>query len=70
VFKLKNILGLMSAVVLVGLVRLRGNHHRTVAGPDGAPFRAACVQARNAKNKNHRMVLSDNMGDTDRESPA
>jgi streptogramin lyase/cytochrome c5 len=34
----------------------------TVTGPDGAPFRAAFVQARNAKTKITVSVLSDNHG--------
>jgi virginiamycin B lyase len=34
----------------------------TVTGPDGAPFRAAFVQARNAKTKITVSVLSDNQG--------
>src|SRR5690349_17508619 len=34
----------------------------TVTGPDGAPFRAAFVQARNAKMKMTVSVLTDNQG--------
>src|SRR6476469_8463974 len=34
----------------------------TVTGPDGAPFRGAFVQARNAKTKITVSVLSDNQG--------
>src|SRR3954468_5138594 len=34
----------------------------TVTGPDGQPFRAAFVQARNAKSKITVSVLSDNQG--------
>src|SRR6202012_2661759 len=34
----------------------------TVTGPDGAPFRAAFVQARNAKTKITVSVLSDKQG--------
>src|SRR5439155_20023055 len=34
----------------------------TVSGPDGAPFRAAFVQARHAKLKMTVSVLSDNAG--------
>src|SRR5262245_40838113 len=34
----------------------------TVKGPDGAPFRGAFVQARNAKTKIMVNVLSDNQG--------
>src|SRR4051812_33141997 len=34
----------------------------TVSGPDGAAFRAAFVQARNAKTKITVSVLSDNQG--------
>src|SRR5262244_1223987 len=34
----------------------------TVTGPDGQPFRGACVQARNLKTKITVSVLSDNAG--------
>src|SRR5262245_2602438 len=34
----------------------------TVKGPDGAPFRGAFIQARNAKTKIMVSVLSDNQG--------
>ena len=34
----------------------------TVVGPDGAPYRAAFVQARNAKLKMTVSVLSDSQG--------
>ena len=33
-----------------------------IAGPDGAPFRAAFVRAQNVKTKMTMMVLSDNEG--------
>ena len=61
-FKLKNILGLMSAAVLFASFAYGATITGTVAGPDGAPFRAAFVQARNAKTKITVMVLSDNDG--------
>src|SRR3979490_1277491 len=61
-FKLKNILGLMSAVVLFASFAYGATITGTVTGPDGAPFRAAFVQARNAKTKITVMVLSDNNG--------
>src|SRR3979490_2426270 len=61
-FKLKNILGLMSAVVLFASFAYGATITGTVTGPDGAPFRAAFVQARNAKTKITVMVLSDNSG--------
>src|SRR3981081_614191 len=61
-FKLKNILGLMSAVVLFASFAYGATITGTVTGPDGAPFRAAFVQARNAKTKITVIVLSDNNG--------
>ena len=60
--KLKNILGLMSAVVVFASFAYGATITGTVTGPDGAPFRAAFVQARNAKTKITVMVLSDNNG--------
>src|SRR6266446_288987 len=60
--KLKNALGLMSSVVLFASFAYGATITGTVAGPDGAPFRAAFVQARNAKTKITVMVLSDNNG--------
>jgi virginiamycin B lyase len=60
--KLKNILGLMSTVVLFASFAYGATITGTVTGPDGAPFRASFVQARNAKTKITVMVLSDNNG--------
>src|SRR5258707_9002869 len=60
--KLRKILGLMSAIVLFASFAYGATITGTVTGPDGAPFRAAFVQARNAKTKITVMVLSDNNG--------
>src|ERR1700737_2203252 len=61
-FKLRNILGLVSAIVISASFAYAATISGTVTGPDGAPFRAAFVQARNAKTKITVMVLSDNKG--------
>src|SRR6202140_2920035 len=61
-FKLRNILGLVGAVVFLASFAYGATITGTVTGPDGAPFRAAFVQARNAKTKVTVMVLSDNSG--------
>src|ERR1700736_3765408 len=59
-FKLRNILDLVSAIVISASFAYAATISGTVTGPDGAPFRAAFVQARNAKTKITVMVLSDN----------
>src|SRR6202165_1859606 len=61
-FNLRNILGLVSVVVIFASFAYGATITGTVTGPDGAPFRAAFVQARNAKTKITVMVLSDNKG--------
>src|SRR6266853_4713334 len=61
-FKLKITLILVSTVFILASVTYAATVTGTVTGPDGAPFRAAFVQARNAKTKMTVMVLSDNNG--------
>src|SRR5260370_12363481 len=61
-FKLRNILSLVSAFFALASFAYGATITGTVTGPDGAPFRAAFVQARNAKTKMTVMVLSDNSG--------
>src|SRR6266705_2341655 len=61
-FKLRNILSLVSAVFALASFAYGATITGTVTGPDGAPFRAVFVQARNAKTKMTVMVLSDNSG--------
>ncbi len=50
--KLKNILGLMSAVVVFASFAYGATITGTVAGPDGAPFRV-CASSK-CEDKNHR----------------
>src|SRR5215218_5746895 len=55
-------LGLIGSVILAASAADAATITGTVKGPDGAPFRAAFVQARNAKMKMTVSVLSDNQG--------
>ena len=55
---LLGILGLVFAFAAADAATVTG----TVKGPDGAAFRGAFVQARNAKTKVTVSVLSDNQG--------
>src|SRR5882672_11539500 len=61
-FKQRNILGLAGAFVFAASFAYGATVTGTVTSPDGAPFRAVFVQARNAKTKITVMVLSDNNG--------
>jgi Carboxypeptidase regulatory-like domain len=61
-FKLKARMGLAGAVFMLASFAYGATITGTVTGPDGAPFPAAFVQARNAKTKITVMVLSDNNG--------
>src|SRR5438128_5632385 len=54
--------GTVAAVVLAASYGEAATITGTVTGPDGAPLRAAFVQARNAKTKITVSVLSDNQG--------
>jgi hypothetical protein len=56
------ILGLVSAVGLISSIAFGATITGKVTGPDGAPFRAAFVQARNAKTRVTVIVLSGNDG--------
>src|ERR1700680_2561638 len=55
-------LGLVSAVGLISSITFGATITGKVTGPDGAPFRAAFVQARNAKTRVTVIVLSGNDG--------
>src|ERR1700739_4643266 len=55
-------LGLIGGVALGSSLAEAATIAGTVSGPDGAPFRAAFVQARHAKLKMTVSVLSDNAG--------
>ncbi len=55
-------LGLLGSVVFAASFADAATITGTVIGPDGAPFRGAFVQARNAKTKITVHVLSDNQG--------
>src|SRR5882757_774098 len=55
-------LGLIGSVILAASAADAATITGTVKGPDGAPFRAAFVQARNAKMKMTVSVLTDNQG--------
>ena len=59
---LKNILNLASAVVFLAALASAATITGTVKGPDGTPFRAAFIQARNSKTRITVMVLSDSNG--------
>src|SRR5258708_39193575 len=61
-FKLRNILGLVSAVFILASFAFGATITGTVNGPDGTPFRAVFVQARNAKTKVTVMVMTANNG--------
>src|SRR6202171_6526358 len=61
-FKLRNIPGLVAALFILASFAYGATITGTVTGPDGAPFRASFVQARNAKTKITVMVLSGNNG--------
>ena len=55
-------LGVLGSVVVAATFADAATITGTVTGPDGAPLRAAFVQARNAKTKITVSVLSDNQG--------
>ncbi len=55
-------LGLIGSVIVTVSAADAATITGTVKGPDGAPFRGAFVQARNAKTKIMVSVLSDNQG--------
>ena len=55
-------LGLICSVLLATTAAEAASISGTVTGPDGAPMRAAFVQARNAQLKMTVSVLSDNQG--------
>src|ERR1700676_5621767 len=61
-FKLRNIPGLVAALFILAAFAYGATITGTVTAPDGAPFRASFVQARNAKTRITVMVLSDNAG--------
>jgi hypothetical protein len=61
-FKLRNALSLVSTMFIVTSFVYGATITGTVTGPDGAPFRASFVQARNAKTKITVVVVSDNAG--------
>ena len=60
--RILRILGLVSAVGLISSMAFGATITGRVTGPDGAPFRAAFVQARNAKTRVTVIVLSGNDG--------
>src|SRR5580704_7938100 len=55
-------LGLASAACLISSIAFGATITGKVTGPDGAPFRAAFVQARNSKTRVTVIVLSDKDG--------
>ena len=57
------LLGVLGLVVITPWAADAATISGTVAGPDGAPFRGAFVQARNAKSKIMVSVLSDRDGE-------
>jgi virginiamycin B lyase len=59
---LNKVLGLIGAVAFLASFAYGATITGTVKGPDGAPFRAAFVEARNAKTRITVMVLSDSSG--------
>ena len=61
-FNLRNSVRLVSAVLILVSFASGATITGTVTGPDGAPFRASFVQARNSKTKITVIVLSDNNG--------
>src|SRR6202162_2394913 len=60
--RILKILGLVSAVGLISSMAFGATITGKVTGPDGAPFRAAFVQPRNAKTRVTVIVLSGNDG--------
>ena len=60
--KILKILGLAGAVGFLSSIAFGATITGKVTGPDGAPFRAAFVQARNAKTRVTVIVLSGNDG--------
>src|SRR5579862_6742292 len=56
------VLGLVSAMGLLSSLAFGATIAGKITGPDGAPFRAAFVQARNAKTRVTVIVLSDKNG--------
>jgi|HubBroStandDraft_3_1064219.scaffolds.fasta_scaffold34198_2 virginiamycin B lyase len=60
--RIRTILGLVGAVGLISSMAFGATITGKVTGPDGAPFRAAFVQARNAKTRVTVIVLSGNDG--------
>jgi len=60
--RILKISGLVSAIALISSLAFGATITGKVTGPDGAPFRAAFVQARNAKTRVTVIVLSGNDG--------
>ena len=60
--RILKISGLVGAVALISSLAFGATITGKVTGPDGAPFRAAFVQARNAKTHVTVIVLSGNDG--------
>jgi len=60
--RIKKMLGVASAVVSLASVASAATITGTIKAPDGAPFRGAFVEARNAKTRVTIMVLSDSEG--------
>src|SRR5258708_21084236 len=60
--RIRKILGLVIAISFISSIAFGATITGNVHGPDGAPFRAAFVQARNAKTRVTVIVLSDNRG--------
>ena len=59
---LSKMMGLASSVAFLASLASAATITGTVKGPGGTPFRAAFVEARNAKTRITVMVLSDNDG--------
>ena len=59
---LNNLLGLVSTVVFLTASVSAATITGIIKGPDGAPFRGALVEARNAKTRITVMVFSDKDG--------
>ena len=61
--KMAGFVGLLALVFCsVGYAAPGGTLSGTIKGPDGAPFRAAFIRARNVNTKMTMMVLSDKNG--------
>jgi hypothetical protein len=60
--KMKKFLALLDGVIFLTSFAYGAAITGTVKGPDGAPFRAAFVEARNARTRITVMVLSDKNG--------